>query len=58
MEEKEYLQNIYGENNRVNIDKDNLNFLWNNLPDNYRQHFPVAYNLSFKWPPKKEKHIR
>lgn len=53
MEEKEYLQNIYGENNTVNIDKDNLNFLWNNLPDDYRHHFPVAYNLSFKWPPQK-----
>jgi len=48
----EYLDMVYN-TPRPKMQTGDLNFFWNNLPNDLRSQIPIAYNLSFLWPPEK-----
>ena len=51
---KEYLDRVYyGQNASQLVNVQDLNFLWNNIPPDVESQVPIAYNLSFVWPPEK-----
>ena len=35
------------------VNTSDLNFFWDNLPEDLQKEIPIAYNLSFSWPPNK-----
>jgi hypothetical protein len=47
----DYLNMVYKNATETKVDPKDLNFFWNNIPDDLKKEIPVAYNLSFDWPP-------